>query len=625
MRPLRVGIVAESYYPTLGGIQEHVRHLRNLLDRRGVEVTILTGPPDHRGGARPRGRRARRGPRRPRPHLSHRRDLHARRRSARSPPTTSTARFARGSSICSTSTAPVIPGLAFCGLSMFRGPKVLTLHNAVLPRRGLATPDRGVLPMGLSSRRCRHRGVGGDLAGRGAGTPISNRPSSRTASTSRTWRASPSLRYLRPGTRNIVYLGRLESRNGPEVAIEAFNRDRAGAARRPPADGRRRADARRRSRRGSRRRSAGGSSSWARSSTSAPSCSPRPRCSCCRRARWGSRSWCWRRSRPACPWWRCRVWAPIAPASTGPTWSWPRTTASTPSPPPSARPCSAISASASRAGASSPTRSTGSGSAGGSSTSFSASPETPGAERSGCVLARRRLTMQAKTRSKTRARVGLVLRLVPLCLLAGVLWREKPWAVRVSPQRALGGDRLDPAQPRRLPAHQGGALAAGPRRAAAVSPGAGRHRRGAAGQRRHRVRQRRSGPRGAPAPAGGGSSRSTTRAPGPSAAPRRSPSPSSIFVAALTTKLGTMALAALGGRWRRLRRPARSPAAFSCRASAAGRACSARWRPVSPASTPRRVAAMAALSVLGWASEIVMLVLFQSAFHLPVPSFRPPC
>jgi uncharacterized membrane protein YbhN (UPF0104 family) len=39
------------------------------------------------------------------------------------------------------------------------------------------------------------------------------------------------------------------------------------------------------------------------------------------------------------------------------------------------------------------------------------------------------------------------------------------------------------------------------------------------------------------------------------------------------------------------------------------------------ASTPRRVAAMAALSLLGWSCEIVMLVLFQGAFHL-VPSFR---
>jgi hypothetical protein len=39
------------------------------------------------------------------------------------------------------------------------------------------------------------------------------------------------------------------------------------------------------------------------------------------------------------------------------------------------------------------------------------------------------------------------------------------------------------------------------------------------------------------------------------------------------------------------------------------------------ASTPRRVAAMAALSLLGWSSELVMLVVFQGAVHL-VPSVR---
>jgi uncharacterized membrane protein YbhN (UPF0104 family) len=38
-------------------------------------------------------------------------------------------------------------------------------------------------------------------------------------------------------------------------------------------------------------------------------------------------------------------------------------------------------------------------------------------------------------------------------------------------------------------------------------------------------------------------------------------------------------------------------------------------------STPRRVTAMVALSLLGWGSELVMLVLFQGAFHLE-PSLR---
>jgi phosphatidylinositol alpha-mannosyltransferase len=38
------------------------------------------------------------------------------------------------------------------------------------------------------------------------------------------WRACPNPRYLRPGMKNLVYLGRLEERNGPDVAIEAFGR-----------------------------------------------------------------------------------------------------------------------------------------------------------------------------------------------------------------------------------------------------------------------------------------------------------------------------------------------------------------------------------------------------------------
>lgn len=39
------------------------------------------------------------------------------------------------------------------------------------------------------------------------------------------------------------------------------------------------------------------------------------------------------------------------------------------------------------------------------------------------------------------------------------------------------------------------------------------------------------------------------------------------------------------------------------------------------ASTPKRVAAMAALSLLGWGTELVMLLMFQAAFHLE-PTFH---
>lgn len=93
-----------------------------------------------------------------------------------------------------------------------------------------------------------------------------------------------------------------------------------------------------------------------------------------------------------------------------------------------------------------------------------------------------------------------------------------------------------------------------------------------------------------------------------------------IFVTALITKLGTLALALSG----------LAVAAYVA-ALGAGRFLVPRlhrWPRVQralssglQASTPRRVAAMAALSLLGWASEVVMLILFQGAFHLE-PSFR---
>jgi len=93
-----------------------------------------------------------------------------------------------------------------------------------------------------------------------------------------------------------------------------------------------------------------------------------------------------------------------------------------------------------------------------------------------------------------------------------------------------------------------------------------------------------------------------------------------ILIAAIVAKLGTWVLALSGlavagyfallgaGRWLvpRLVRWPRVQGALSSGLQA---------------STPRRVAAMAALSLLGWASELVMLVLFQTAFHFE-PSFR---
>jgi phosphatidylinositol alpha-mannosyltransferase len=222
MRPLRVGLVAESYYPSLGGIQEHVRHLRNLLRRQGVEVTILTGRPP--GTAAPGPKDAEQGViRLGRAHT-----------------------FRTGGTFTQATISPVAAynfyralrggqfdllnihgpcdfGLAFFALSMFRGPKVLTLHNASFPD---ARWRRRVSPY--------YRWVFGRAAAVIAVSEATAQSMGRYADFESTiipngvdvgyWRASPSPRYLRPGMRNLVYLGRLEERNGPDVAIDAFAR-----------------------------------------------------------------------------------------------------------------------------------------------------------------------------------------------------------------------------------------------------------------------------------------------------------------------------------------------------------------------------------------------------------------
>jgi phosphatidylinositol alpha-mannosyltransferase len=221
MRPLRVGIVAESYYPTLGGIQEHVLHLRKLLDRQGVEATILTGRPAR--ATRPGPEDAERGVVRV-----------GRARTFRTGGTFTQATLGpvsafnfyralrRGQFDLLNIHGPCDPGLALWGLSMFRGPKVLTLHNASFPdapwRHRIAPYYRWVfrraaaviaVSEATSQSMRRYADFQSTIIPNGVDVAY--------------WRSAPSARYLRPGMRNLVYLGRLEQRNGPEIAIEAFN------------------------------------------------------------------------------------------------------------------------------------------------------------------------------------------------------------------------------------------------------------------------------------------------------------------------------------------------------------------------------------------------------------------
>jgi uncharacterized membrane protein YbhN (UPF0104 family) len=213
----------------------------------------------------------------------------------------------------------------------------------------------------------------------------------------------------------------------------------------------------------------------------------------------------------------------------------------------------------------------------------------------------------------------LLLRFVPLALLAVVIWREKPWTVTLSadaPWAVTGSILLNlavflplkaarwrvalidpPAYRRVLAAMLEGMLAN-----AAVGLGSGDVVRAA--RLRGRTGQFAAdygctwAERGAEALA----------------------MAMLVFGAALATNLGPLALALSG-----------TAIAGYVAVLAGGRRLVPRlggWPRVQhaltaglQASTPRRVAAMAGLSLLGWASEIVMLMLFQQAFHIE-PSFR---
>jgi uncharacterized membrane protein YbhN (UPF0104 family) len=212
------------------------------------------------------------------------------------------------------------------------------------------------------------------------------------------------------------------------------------------------------------------------------------------------------------------------------------------------------------------------------------------------------------------------LRCLPLCLLAVVLWRERPWTVQLSASApwAIAATILlnfglylplkaarwrvalqDPPPFRELLAATVEGLLAG----AALGFGAGDLVRAA------RLRREPKGDLTAAVAVDYARTWAERGAELLALAVL-------IFVTALAARLGALALgvsgaivvayAALLGAGRSLvPRLERWPRVARVLSSALD------------ASTPRRVAAMVALSLVGWGAELVMLVLFQGAFHLP--------
>ena len=221
MRPLRVGMVAESYFPTLGGIQEHVRHMRNLLVRQGVVVSILTGDPGVPSTCVPQD--AEQGVIRV-----------GRAWTFRTGGTFTQATvgplaawnfyraLCKGQFDVLNIHGPCDIGLASFALAMFRGPKVLTLHSCFPDakwRQRMAPYYRWVFRRAAAVIAVSEATA--QSMWRYASFSPAIIPNGIDASY---WRARPNPRYLRPEMRNLVYLGRLEERNGPDLAIDAFAR-----------------------------------------------------------------------------------------------------------------------------------------------------------------------------------------------------------------------------------------------------------------------------------------------------------------------------------------------------------------------------------------------------------------
>src|SRR3989441_8176478 len=53
MTPLRIALIAEDYYPQLGGVPEHVHHLARELDSLGHATTIVTSNMRNQGLGEP--------------------------------------------------------------------------------------------------------------------------------------------------------------------------------------------------------------------------------------------------------------------------------------------------------------------------------------------------------------------------------------------------------------------------------------------------------------------------------------------------------------------------------------------------------------------------------------------
>jgi phosphatidyl-myo-inositol alpha-mannosyltransferase len=219
---MKIALLAENYFPTLGGIQEHVHHLARTLMERGHDVRVLTGLPQVDVWRGPRDE----------PWVQ--RLGRARRYSVMGSRTTFTfgpavawrlRRALRQESFDLVHVhAPCDMGLPALLYPLYRGPVVATLHspmNDPSVLRWLAAPYYQYV-----LRRCCDAVISVSDAARvamGRYARFDSRLVPNGVDAEALSSGQPIPRFL-DGMTNILMLGRLEPRNGPDIMLAALPR-----------------------------------------------------------------------------------------------------------------------------------------------------------------------------------------------------------------------------------------------------------------------------------------------------------------------------------------------------------------------------------------------------------------